>query len=225
MTPTNGFRLHELSSAPEAPGVYAWYYQIELSNKDIQDCVERVSRSDSEAERREVVRAFLERRLFRYYEETPYEVSLYGPMKPTYAGSIYNQVMISEALVERIAAEPGRLSGLKDLLRESVPFFSSPIYIGVAKNLRSRLLQHKALIEKFQNAQALEDFTPTAEAADEQSREAERDHSFAREVSMIRNFATQYLVAYTMSFPVEEHLRVDLENILNRINYPLCGRN
>jgi hypothetical protein len=225
MTPPNGFRLHELSSAPEEPGVYAWYYQIELSKKDIQDCIERVVQSNSESERRDIVKTFLERRLFMYYRETPYEVSLRGPMKPTYAGSVYNQVMISEALVERITEDPERLNGLRDLLRDSVPLFSSPIYIGVAKNLRNRLLQHKALIEKFQNAQALEDFSPPAEAADEQSREAERDHSFAREVSTIRNFATQYLVAYTMAFPVDEHLRVDLENILNRINYPLCGRN
>lgn len=225
MTPLNGFRLHELNSAPEEPGVYAWYYQIELSRKDIQDCVDRVSQSDSEAERREIVESFLERRLFRYYRETPYQVLMRGPMKPTYSGSISNQVTISDSLVARIAEDPERLNGLRDLLRDSVPFFSSPIYIGVAKNLRNRLLQHKALIEKFQNAQAYEDVPPPADAADEQAREAEKDHSFAREVSRIRDFATQYLVAYTMAFRVDEHLRVDLENILNRINYPLCGRN
>jgi hypothetical protein len=223
MIQPRGFRLYELGQAPESPGVYAWYYQIELSNKDIEDCIERVLASSSEAEKSDIIRVFLERRLFKYYQETPYRVMMRGPMKPTYAGTVENQITISSSLIERLSDDPKRLLRLKELLQQSIPFFSSPIYIGVAKNLRSRLLQHKYLIERFRNAQAVEEYDYAATEADP-GEEADRDHSFAQEVSSIRNFTTHNLLAYTMSFAVDEDLRVDLENILNRINYPLCGR-
>jgi hypothetical protein len=52
-----------------------------------------------------------------------------------------------------------------------------------------------------------------------------RDHSFAREVATTRRFTAYNLVAHVMEMPTDEDLRIDMENLLNRINYPLCGRN
>jgi hypothetical protein len=186
--------------------------------------VKAVSDAPTDELRAEVVRDFLERRLFKYYRETPYDVFLSGKMKPSYQGTAENVMGISDTLVARLAAQPQRLEGLKALLRASVPYFASPIYIGVAKSLRARLLVHRRLIEKFKNAQSQELAEFVADSgADEE--DAARDHSFAQEVSQIRDFTTHYLLAFTMEFPSDEGIRYDLENILNRINYPLCGRN
>src|SRR5581483_5853605 len=103
-----------------------------------------------------------------------------------------NQMPISASLVARLAAKPERLWGLKDLLQQSIPFFASPIYIGVAKNLRKRLLRHKALIERYQQSSAAVLMEPQVEMEDEDV-ENDKDHSFAREVASSRRFATYNL--------------------------------
>ena len=223
--PERGLRLYELMQAPENPGVYAWYYRIELSDKDITDCISSCSAASSDEQRCDVVRIFLERRLFTYYREQPYTAVLTGPLKPTYTGFLENQMPISPSLVSRLAAKPERLWALKDLLQQSIPFFASPIYIGVAKNLRKRLLRHKALIERYQQSSAAVLMEPQVEMEDEDV-ENDKDHSFAREVASSRRFATYNLVVHVMPLETDEDgLRVDIENLLNRINYPLCGRN
>ena len=221
-----GLRLYELMQAPELPGVYAWYYRIELSDKDISDCVAACDAATSDEERCGIVRLFLERRLFSYYREQPYMAVLTGPLKPTYTGLLENQMPISESLVERVAAKPERLRALKDLLQQSIPFFASPIYIGVAKNLRRRLLRHKALIERYQQSMAAGLMELQVTAGSEDDPESNRDHSFAREVATARRFAAYNLVVHVMEVATDEDgLRIDIENLLNRINYPLCGRN
>src|SRR5689334_12217785 len=148
----DGYRLHELEQAPDRAGVYSWYYAQELSDKDIEAKIRDVSLDADTASREAAISAFLERHLFRYYRETPYEVSLAGALKPKYSGRVDHQASLSASLVRRLAEKPERLRGLKQILRTAVPRFASPIYIGVAVNLRQRLLRHKALIEKFGNA-------------------------------------------------------------------------
>lgn len=224
--PERGLRLYELMQAPELPGVYAWYYRIELSDKDITDCIASCNCAASDDERCAVVRLFLERRLFSYYREQPYQAVLTGPLKPTYSGLLENEMPISPSLVTRLAAKPDRLWALKDLLQQSIPFFASPIYIGVAKNLRRRLLRHKSLIERYQQSMAAGLMDPVADMDAEDDGERDKDHSFAREVATSRRFATYNLVVHVMELETDEDgLRVDIENLLNRINYPLCGRN
>jgi len=204
------------------PGVYSWYYRLELSDRDIQNCQAELEQSTTPQGKQTVIQAFLEKRLFRPYLETPYSVSMQGPLKPSYRGDIHNEFTISASLIDRIVDDPSRLSGLKTLLLKSVPQFASPIYIGVAKVLRDRLLHHKTLIEKFANAAAVE--SAETPIPDELDPEDIRDHSFAREVA-IRQFNTSNLLVCTMPLEVDEHLRYDLENVLNRLNFPLCGRN
>jgi hypothetical protein len=219
----NLFRFHELNQAPEVPGCYSWYYRMELASRDIQSCLQQVGQAESPEAKIAIIETFLRQRLFKPYTETPYKVSLQGRLKPPYEGDVHNQFLISSSLVQRIAEEPERLLKLKALLFESVPIFASPIYIGVAKDLRHRLLRHKSLIEKFFSAAAIG--ASEVDTEDEGDEEAAKDHSFAREVANIRKFSTGNLVVYTFPIEIHEHLRYDLENVLNRINYPLCGRN
>jgi hypothetical protein len=219
---TARFRFNEVANAPETPGVYSWYYRIELADRDIATCVAEVNSTAATAEREELVKSFLDRRLFRYYKEEPYEVHMGGALKPSYSGLVNHRSDISPSLIRRIAENPERLNEIKSTLRLAVPLFASPIYIGVAKRLRDRLMQHVKLIEYFQQIRASaagSGLEPTPDSEEEVN-----DHRFAHEVSMLRDFTTSNLVVNTLELQVEEAIRYDLENILNRINYPLCGR-
>ena len=217
------YRYSEIAGAPNAPGVYSWYYRIELTDKDIAACIREVEQEISEGARETIVRTFLHTHLFRYYKEEPYMVALTGRLKPTYEGSIDHRTDISLSLVQRLSRAPANLFDLKKALMLTVPFFASPIYIGVATRLRERLMQHVRLIDSLQNMRASSaGIQPLAVSgtADEIS-----DHKFAREVSMIREFRPSSLIVHTLELPVNDSIRYDLENVLNRINYPLCGRN
>lgn len=217
------FRFNEIAGAPDEPGLYSWYYRVELADKDITDCIAGVKSAASQVDRESVVRAFLEDRLFRCYREVPYSVTLSGKLKPRYQGKIDHAPDMSNSLIARLAQNPETLHDVKQALKLAVPQFASPIYIGVAERLRKRLLQHVSLIGYYLNLQASAlDLDPTAGATSE---EDASDHKFAYEVSMVRGFRASNLIVNTLQLPVHDTVRYDLENILNRINYPLCGRN
>jgi hypothetical protein len=220
-----GLRFTDLTRAPESAGIYAWYYRIELSDKDILDCINTCVVTVSLEQKCEIVRTFLERRLFNHYREQPYFIKLTGALKPEYSGTVENQYSISQSLVNRLAVDPHRLKRLKYLLHQAVPFFASPIYIGIAANLRTRLLKHKTLIERYQQSMAAMSADLPSESESESDAEAVRDHSFAKEVATTRRFVAYNLFVHVMELGTEEDMRGDLENLLNRINFPLCGRN
>lgn len=220
---TKNFRFSEVAGAPDTPGVYAWYYRIELTDKDIARCIERIDLAEDQNSRDEIMREFLNNHLFHFYREVPYFVSLSGKLKPRYEGLIDQHSDVSQTLIRRLAANPNNLYDLKSTLRSAVPLFASPIYIGVATRLRERLLQHVRLIDYYQHIKAsvVADAQPMQTANEEES----SDHKFAYEVSMVRGFRPSNLVVNTLQLSVNDSIRYDLENILNRINYPLCGRN
>jgi hypothetical protein len=222
--PTSHFRFSEVAGAPNTPGVYSWYYRIELTDKDIAKCVEDVELESSQEARDELVRAFLETNLFRYYKEVPYFIALSGQLKPRYEGFIAQRADVSQSLIRRLSEAPNNLYELKKTLRLAIPLFASPIYIGVATRLRERLMQHVRLIDQLQHlrASAVDDIHPLPKGASE---DEDRDHKFAYEVSMVRGFRPSSLIVNTMELPVNDSIRYELENVLNRINYPLCGRN
>lgn len=221
---TSHFRFSEVNSAPNTPGVYSWYYRIELTDKDIAKCIEDVELATLPEARDSLVRSFLETHLFRYYKEAPYFIALSGPLKPKYEGSIDHRPEVSPSLIRRLSTVPHNLYELKRTLRLAIPLFASPIYIGVATRLRERLLQHVRLIDQLQHlhASATGDFHPVPKGKTE---DEDRDHKFAYEVSMVRGFRPSSLIVNTLELPVGDSIRYDLENVLNRINYPLCGRN
>jgi hypothetical protein len=221
---TKDFRFSEVAGAPNTPGVYAWYYRIELTDKDIATCVEEVELETSLESRDEIVRTFLDTHLFRCYKEVPYLVAISGRLKPKYEGLIDHRAEVSAGLIRRLAEAPANLYELKRTLKLAIPHFASPIYIGVATRLRERLLQHVRLIDSLQHlkASAVNDVQPIPRGNTEDD---DRDHKFAYEVSMVRGFRPSSLVVSTLELPVNDSTRYDLENILNRINYPLCGRN
>lgn len=210
------FSWHEIGDVPAAPGVYAWYYIPEITAFDLDqitsDIIALKAKAGSSAAK-EAVRAFLDQAVFRYFREQPYSAQLHGPLKPHYEGQIEHRPMLSESLLERIVEEPGRLATIRAVLEASAPDFASPIYIGMSEKLRARLSRHKSLIEKYGESPILGC-----------SEEERRDHSFAKEVRA-RSIPPSrlFVVATVISGPPGTY--VDIENILNRIHYPLLGRN
>ena len=95
---TKHFRFSEVAQAPNGPGVYSWYYRIELTDKDIATCIENVALENNPDIKEAIVHAFLEAHLFRYYKEVPYFVALSGQLKPRYEGLIL--VIIGNAAKE-----------------------------------------------------------------------------------------------------------------------------
>lgn len=214
------YRWHEINDVPCKTGVYAWYCRHTLTDFDIDNLVAELSRLPPSAAKEAAarVRKFFDTNLFGPFLEQPYEATLKGPLKPTYRGTLSNSAIISAALVDRIVADPSRLRHLKNILEDAVPSLASPIYIGMSDNLHDRLSRHKTLIAKYKSAIA----HPADEASPTDSDDP--DHSFARDV-VRRGFSTNALVVAIRLVEAPRSVHLDAENILNRINYPLCGRN
>lgn len=210
------YSWHEIGDVPAQPGVYAWYYTPEITAFDLADITAAVVNFKASGEpnaAKDAIRIFLEQSVFSYFREQPYSAQLRGALKPRYEGMIEHRPTLSESLLDRIVEEPARLATIREVLEGSAPHFASPIYIGMSERLRIRLKRHKSLIEKYGELPDLGG-----------SEEDKRDQSFAREIR-VRNIPPSrlFVVAKVISGPAGSY--VDIENILNRIHYPLLGRN
>ena len=122
------------------------------------------------------MRDFFSTFLFDVFREEPYQVTMIGPLKPSYRGIVPHVMDITGGLIRRVAKDPGRLRVLKQVLEGAVPEFASPIYIGMSDNLRDRVGAHKRLIQKYKAGERFD--LGEGQISEEES----ADHSFAREV-------------------------------------------
>lgn len=200
-----------INSASEQPGVYAWYYSPRFTKFD-RAALENALESGSTQGK---IETFLDRYLLRYFKELPYEATMRGPLKPTFSGNITHQQAVTPDLAKRLAEDPMRREILWDAIESMAPFFSAPLYIGMAKNLRTRLRRHKSLIEG-----GLEKLSTGSQTSD-----YSMDAGFASEI-LRRGLPTERLFVYVLPLPAEaKDTSIDMENLLNRINYPVLGRN
>jgi hypothetical protein len=212
--PGRALTWSEIDLAPETPGVYAWYSRLVISKADIDDIVKRVrmARQESEAKARLEVEDALDRFIFSPYRETPYQVALRGQLKPKFSGEVLHEPSKSDSLIGRLASNPERFRTVSEVLKSAAPWFTAPLYIGMAINLRSRLKQHRNKIVELRDVQGLASIDDAAEAG------------FANQV-VARNFDPTNLFVHIAEVDVDTGEHNDLENILNRINYPIFGRN
>lgn len=216
---SNGIEKHlwsDLASAPASAGVYAWYYQPDITDFDLNEAISTIKtlRASDRAAAERVAGEALNHRLFRYFREDPYQTVIEGPLKPTYRGSLEHAFEVSKGLVARIVDYPERLRDIRNILKNSAPIFASPLYIGMSSNLRARLITHKSLIERYRLARLRE--TP-------QPRDS--DAGFAWQVAK-REISPDRLLIFTYATDTDDDgLAVDVENILNRLYYPILGRN
>lgn len=208
------FKWEEVGDVPSKPGIYAWYYELTITLYDINRVTEQVTsyRDAGDLLKAEnLINKFLHDFVFQYFAEDPYRASIGGPLKPKYEGKLKHISETSDALISRIVENPERLHTIREILSGSVPTFGSPIYIGMSSNLRRRISTHKRLITKLRSTESANFGT-------------ERDQSFAHRVAERDLIPTRLRVA-VKELSSSESEYVDAENILNRINFPILGRN
>lgn len=210
------FPWHLVDDAPETPGLYAWYYKTILPRHDVDNLITEVGAASHERAV-ELVSAFFRSFVFRPLEEEPYHAVIEGKLKPKYQGKLAHISSVSEDLVKRVANDVERIRAIADALECCVPHFASPVYIGMSKSLRTRLRQHKRLIEKF--IQARRECSEVVEIGDD-----EADLSFAKDVAR-RGLVPNRLVVFVTPVRTAGDEYKDIENLLNRLYFPLCGRN
>lgn len=211
----NCYKWHEIEKVPQRPGIYSWYLKLHISQADIEDVVNQVKviKEESTDDAIKIIEVFIFKFILNPFKEEPYEVSIKGKLKPKYSGLVHNQQNeISETLIKKILDDPNILYNLVNIISDVSPYFNSPLYIGMAKNLKQRLYQHKSNIIKLK------------ENNNEIDIDLKNDAGFARQVvGRNMNYANLFVhVAYCDTNNLDPNI---LENILNRINYPIFGRN
>ena len=208
----------QIDDAPSVPGLYAWYYRLLLPRHDVEQLIRNV-KSSSQDSAREFVKTFFNTFIFRPLEEEPYDAMIEGKLKPKYRGKLSSVSSVSRDLVDRVVQDVERIRAIADALEASVPHFASPIYIGMSSNLRNRLSRHKALVERFVTARRV-----NSDYFGDGDGDEEADLSFAKDVAR-RCLVPGRLVVVVTPTPMSGDEYKDVENLLNRINFPLCGRN
>ena len=185
---------------------------MRISKADINDIVTKVQSAADLQTARNTIENALDRFVFNPYRESPYRVLLRGQLKPKFIGDVEHEPSRSDSLVTRLAKNPERLHVIAQLLGDAAPAFTSPLYIGMAVNLRTRLKTHKNRITEFREQRTDTEADGTPESG------------FARQV-VDRGFDPTNLFVHVAEVDVETGEHNDIENILNRINYPIFGRN
>lgn len=205
----------DLATAPQCSGVYAWYSSLSIWKSDLDEFELRVNeKKNDRAQAFAYVEEKLDSLVFKKYREDDYQITLRGPLKPKYEGEAKHIPPASNSLVDRLIDDPTRLRVIAESINGAAPFFTAPLYIGMARNLRERLLKHKQLIDslydslKSRNALEIKD----------------GDAGFARQI-VARGFDPMSLFVYVHEVDVRTNEQVDVESILNRINFPIFGRN
>lgn len=216
------FTWSEFSKISDKSGIYAWYYNPEITTHDLETAINKINSQKSKDDAisgKQTVRNFLQDHIFQHFREEPFAATITGALKPFYKGKLEHQPPNLESLINRIYESPDRLHEIKATLEMTAPYFASPMYIGMSDNLKSRIWQHKNLIEKFRS-QISNPFTAETISDD--------DAGFARQIAARRIPPGRLLVVTCTTATIGKlagNTHVDIENILNRIYYPILGRN
>lgn len=201
------YRWQELETVPTEPGLYAWYIDPRLKLADLDD-PERTTHNLLQ--------------LAEWVRLAGLDVTADGHLSLQFAGRLEHQSVCWQEdkpftdLVTTVLSEPGHRACFAELLSVSSPLFASPLYIGVATNLRVRLGQHKNAILKYATMHQGPD-----------------GHSFAGEIQR-RGIPPNRLVVHCMTAHGLKFSELDTENsrkvaeavesALNRMYFPAFGR-
>lgn len=206
----------DLATAPTASGIYAWYCRPQITDFDLQATINAIEakRSENRGAAEDIARSMLDDRVFKPFREEPYRAAIEGPLKASYSGPLEHEFEVSRGLISRVVDKPDRLRVIREVLERSAPMFASPLYIGMSIHLRDRLSTHKRLIEKYRQARLKEVDEPR-----------NSDAGFAWQVAK-REISPERLFVFTCEIgDGDASSATDIENILNRLYYPILGRN
>lgn len=210
------FLWADLATAPAAPGIYAWYCRPQITDFDMKATMTAIydTRIQDRAKAEATARSMLDDRVFKPFREEPYRAEIAGPLKASFSGPLDHEFTVSESLVKRVVDKPERLEVIREVLEKSAPMFASPLYIGMSVNLQSRLGGHKRLIERYRQMRLKE--TPPLRSS---------DAGFAWQIAK-REISPDRLFVFTCEIgDADDGAATDIENILNRLYYPILGRN
>lgn len=216
MTSIRTIEWKNIHEAPRAEGIYAWYYQPDVTTFDVNKVIADIKQCNANGEPEKALvigEEFLLKRIFGYFKYEPYDVVLSGQLMPSFTGRVLNEQTVSKTFLTKIVSEPERLVPIQQYLKGAAPLFSSPLYIGKSDSLNMRLTTHKNLILKYRTM-------PTGALNDEDN----EDTSFAKRV-VAREIPPERLFVITYEITVGNNIHVDMEHIFNRISYPILGRN
>lgn len=213
------FRGEDLpAGVPTRPGIYAWYGRVVLPKPDRA----RASTADG-------LDALFREHVFARYQRQPYEVMLSASLEPRFRGRVKHEPEppSMSAWPEHVTTRAAD-AVFTFLARSFSPAFSAPIYVGKAARqpLSSRIAQHLTGLRDFlgRTPEYLEVQRKGLLHADATDSEELDAHSFAIEAA-VRRFSPERLLLVTYSPPAMERDDIDLlEHIVNRIDYPICGR-
>lgn len=158
------FSCSEIDLTPESVGLYAWYSKLDagppdymLLEEDGKDIgllrlakllIKHTERHSSPKLNLNAVGTFSSK------WEGHLEDKTFARLQKALAFSDQIESMDSEYENKRSSSlkdtlrEPDQREKLVDLLSTVVPFLTAPIYIGVSKNLKSRLLTHRKILQQ-----------------------------------------------------------------------------
>lgn len=226
--------MRDVDRAPESPGLYAWYVNFRAGPQDWK--INPGPNGD------QAIEGFLNliRKYAGYYEPLPIELAGRGSYGTRWEGLLELDFPLRQPSVEETDDSEGepRLEKLLDslgneerrqvmaaILHRASPIFASPLYIGVADNLRQRLGQHKQSYTKA--------YDWLREHPDDIEVVRASGKSFG-ERAAARGIAMEHLEAWIIDLTDEEnnevskkHLRNTAEAaewLLHRLYSPTLGR-
>jgi hypothetical protein len=199
----------------EKPGIYAWYYKPTISSQDIININCKLSNEITREQKIYQAKKFLQKYLLDFYKEDPYIAVISGNLKPKYKGHISHNDQVSDTFAENVVNQTIDLHKLKETLTSIDESFLSPIYIGVSENLKTRLLKHKSMIKKQADNSSLSYFFEEELGATD-----DKDQCFANRI-----IKRKYILSSLFVILKTTDSYNPIENILNRINYPILGKN
>lgn len=210
----NTFKWNLINNANILPesGIYAWYYGLSVGDYDINQLINNLHSSEDDRMKNDFVQSFLEKNFFNFFKEDNYVANLSGKLMPSFKGELIHLDQCSSGLVDKILAEPEVLWDLKDIIQNISIEFSSPIYIGMSDNLQKRINNHKKLIEKFKTERVSSNLFE------------DRDENFAARVISRGMIETNLFVSINY-ITSKNNIHNMMENLLNRVSYPILGRN
>ncbi len=214
------FELGQFDQLPVEGGIYAWYYKPHISKKAIKDLEDEHHELDS-AELSIRIKALLYREVFEFLDEADYQATMDGGLRPDYVGKLKYVSPVSKSLCDALAKRPEQLWTIQSILKNCPFYFTPPIYVGMSKSLRTRLKTHRTHLEGMSFQDEEHSAALLKDVRDEDER---RSMSFALDVSR-RDMSLERLCVAVNVMNVEDDSHKNIENILNRIAHPICGRN
>ena len=201
------FQGSEIVETPAQPGIYAWYYRPQAAGNNVPDILGQLIKTPFRVKTEIAMR-------YRVIWTAESEVDvLHGAERQP-----------ADRVVANTVTDGGEL--IKSLLQHAmVPYFATPLYIGISRNLSRRVKEHYDSLTQFWETDApvnsyLEQ-NPHA-AVEDVLDQFNLNHSFPLN-ARVKGIAPNDLVVCV--FPVEDQEKLrDLEQILQILADPICGR-